>query len=74
MVIIGSGDHGDGLSSVQCWAITWTNDVLLTVGPSGSNLSAIKINQNPKLFIREDELANVVFKDGNHFILALMCQ
>ena len=34
----------NGLSSVQCLAITWTNTVLLSIGPLGTSSSVIWIN------------------------------
>ena len=34
---------GNGLSPVQCQAITWTNADLLSIGPLGTNFSAILI-------------------------------
>ena len=41
MVIIGPGNNG--LSSIQCQAITWTNVDLLIIGPSVTNFSQIQI-------------------------------
>ena len=34
---------GNGLSPVKCQAITWTNSVLLSIEPIGTNFSGIRI-------------------------------
>ena len=56
--IDGMGQHwfGNGLSSIQCQAITWTNAALLLIGP----LEKLQWNSdwNIKLFIHENAFEN----------------
>ena len=56
-VIIG---WGNGLVLVQCQAITWTNDDLLSVGPTETNLSEIWIKMQSFSFKKINAFENAV--------------
>ena len=53
------GDSNNGLSSVRCQVIIWTNAGLIVTGPLGTYLSEIVINA---IFIQEKNIENVVCK------------
>ena len=59
----------NGLSPGRRQAIIWSNAVILLIGPIGTNFS----NGNLYIFIQENALANVVWKNGDHNVLASMC-
>ena len=69
-VYIGSGN---GLTSLQRQAITWTNDGLLSMGLSEKKLSEILKYCKSNIFIYENAFENIVWQSGGHLVSASTC-
>ena len=63
-VIFGSGN---GSSSVRRQTNTWTNDHLLSIGPSGTKFSGFFYG-NWNTFVDENAFENVVCPSGSHLV------
>ena len=67
--IIGSGN---GLLPVQCQAITWTSNDLLSMGPLETMFSEI-LYRNHKIFNDKIAFEYVICQSGDHLVSASMC-
>ena len=65
---------GNGLVLILCWAITWTYDDLLLIGPLGTNFSEIWI---ALIFIKK-KFKNVLWRlsaiFGSALVLLMACR
>ena len=65
-------ESGNGLSPVQCQAITWTNDGLLLIGLLETNFSE-NLNKNMTNFMKANQFENLICKTMGNFFSLNMC-